>query len=68
MGYCVMVVEDQKEIRGIVYKRLENEGYVALCARDGFKALELFGCKTIHLVLLDIIMPGIDGFEVLQGF
>lgn len=66
MGYCVMVVEDQKEIREVVAKYLENEGYAALCAKDGFEALELFGEKTVHLILLDIMMPGIDGFEVLR--
>lgn len=66
MVYHVMVVEDQKEIRDIVAKYLQNEGYVPYCAKDGFEALEIFGRETLHLVLLDIMMPGIDGFEVLK--
>lgn len=66
MGYHVVVVEDQKEIREIVAKYLENEGYVPHPAKDGFEALEIFGSQTIHLVLLDIMMPGIDGLEVLR--
>lgn len=66
MGYHVMVVEDQKEIREIVAKYLEHEGYVPVPAKDGFEALEIFGSRPIHLVLLDIMMPGIDGFEVLR--
>jgi len=66
MKYQVMMVEDQKEIRDIVVKYLEKEGYEVLIAEDGFLALELFSQSLIHLVLLDIMMPGIDGFEVLK--
>ncbi|EST11539.1 response regulator transcription factor [Sporolactobacillus laevolacticus] len=66
MDYQVMVVEDQKEIRDVVAKYLVNEGYIPSLAKDGFEALEIFGSQTIHLVLLDIMMPGIDGFEVLR--
>lgn len=66
MDYHVMVVEDQKEIRDVVAKYLVNEGYIPSLAKDGFEALEIFGSQTIHLVLLDIMMPGIDGFEVLR--
>lgn len=66
MDYHVMVVEDQKEIRDVVAKYLEKEGYVPYSAKDGFEALEIFASQSIHLVLLDIMMPGIDGFEVLR--
>ncbi|WP_010631955.1 response regulator transcription factor [Sporolactobacillus vineae] len=66
MDYHVMIVEDQKEIRDVVAKYLEKEGYIPSLAKDGFEALEIFGSQTIHLILLDIMMPGIDGFEVLR--
>jgi DNA-binding response OmpR family regulator len=59
-------VEDQAEIRSIVEKYLLKEGYAVLTAGDGFEALERFNTNTVHLVLLDIMMPGIDGFEVLK--
>ena len=66
MTYRILIVEDQAEIRNVVAKYLEKEGYIVHAAKDGFEALTLFGSNTIHLVLLDIMMPGIDGFEVLN--
>ena len=66
MKYQVLVVEDQKEISNIVSKYLDNEGYIVHLARDGFEALDYFNNHTVHLVLLDIMMPGIDGFVVLK--
>ena len=66
MRYQILVVEDQPEIRTIVEKYLLKEGYAVLAANDGFEALALFNSSTVHLVLLDVMMPGIDGFEVLK--
>lgn len=66
MKYQVLVVEDQEEISSIVSKYIENAGYGCHIARDGFEALNIFNNNIIHLVLLDIMMPGIDGFEVLK--
>lgn len=66
MKYQILVVEDQLEIRDIVSKYLEKEGYGYYLAKDGFEALNIFNTNTVHLVLLDIMMPGIDGFEVLK--
>ncbi len=67
MMYEVLVVEDQKEISEIISKYLDKEGYLNHVAKDGFEALEYFSNHTVHLVLLDIMMPGIDGFEVLEN-
>lgn len=66
MKYRVLVVEDHVEIRSIVEKYLRKEGYDVLTASNGFEALTAFNEHTVHLVLLDIMMPGIDGFEVLK--
>ncbi len=65
MGYNILVVEDQKEISNIVTKYLEKEDYDFDVAENGFIALDLFSKKSFHLVLLDVMMPGIDGFDVL---
>lgn len=66
MIYNILVVEDQPDISSIVAKYLENEGYIPFIAKDGFEALDIFNNNKIHLALLDIMMPGIDGFEVLS--
>jgi len=63
--FNILVVEDQSEISDIVIKYLENDGYSCDLAKNGFEALELFSNNTYHLILLDVMMTGIDGFEVL---
>jgi DNA-binding response OmpR family regulator len=64
--YEIMVVEDQPDIRGILKKYLQREGFGCHLAADGFEALEIFSGIPIHLVILDIMLPGIDGYEVLE--
>lgn len=66
VSYRILVVEDQADIRSIVSKYLQIEGYELFEATDGFEALTIFGSNTINLVLLDVMMPGIDGFDVLK--
>lgn len=66
MVYRILVVEDQKEISDVLMKYIAKEGYGVAVAANGFEALELFGSQEFHLVLLDIMMPGISGFEVLK--
>ena len=66
MNYNILVVEDQKEISDIVYKYLTKEGYVCHVAGNGFEALDYLSNNECHLLLLDVMMPGISGFEVLN--
>ncbi|MFA0816149.1 MAG: response regulator transcription factor [Anaerofustis sp.] len=66
MRIKILVVEDQREISDIVVRYLQKEGYETQVAQDGFEALELFGHEQFQLVLLDIMLPGISGFEVLR--
>ena len=66
MKYNILVVEDQSEISSIVSKYLDRENYDSFVASDGFKALEYFNNHECYLVLLDVMMPGIDGFQVLK--
>jgi DNA-binding response OmpR family regulator len=63
--FNILVVEDQSDISDIVVKYLVNSGYTCDLAKNGFEALECFSMNTYHLILLDVMMPGIDGFEVL---
>jgi len=63
--FNILVVEDQSDISDIVIKYLENSGYSWDLAKNGLQALEYFSLNTYHLILLDVMMPGIDGFEIL---
>lgn len=66
MKYKILIVEDEKELSNIISKYIEKEEYDFQIAENGFKALELFNSDIFHLVLLDVMMPGINGFEVLR--
>jgi DNA-binding response OmpR family regulator len=65
--YKILIVEDQVEIKNIMNMYLSKEGYVVYSANNGFEAMEIFNKTTLHLILLDIMMPGIDGYEVLSA-
>lgn len=66
MEYTILVVDDEKEIRELLRLYLENAGYKVLEAEDGQQALDIFRSKHIDLCLLDIMMPKLDGYHVLQ--
>jgi two-component system OmpR family response regulator len=60
----ILVVEDDGTLRELLKYNLQKEGYSVLTAKDGGEALELFAKNTPHLILLDIMLPVIDGTEV----
>jgi len=62
----VLVVDDIAENRELVVRRLKREGYTSVEAQDGLLALEALGRGGIDLVLLDIMMPNLDGMETLK--
>ncbi|WP_041082894.1 response regulator [Thermotoga profunda] len=66
MGYRVLVVDDSEVLRKIVSFNLTREGYSVDEAKDGKEALEKLQQIKPDLVILDIMMPYIDGFEVLK--
>lgn len=66
MEYTILVADDEKEIRELLRLYLENAGYRVLEAEDGQQALDIFRSNKIDLCLLDIMMPKIDGYHVLQ--
>ena len=59
--YNVLVVDDEKEITDAIEVYLKNQNYNVFKAYDGIQALEIFDREEIHLVLIDIMMPGLDG-------
>lgn len=66
MPFKILIIEDEKNISEIVAKYLEKEGYTTLIANDGIEGLALFRDSNPDLVISDIMMPTIDGFEVLR--
>jgi len=65
MSNKILIAEDEEDIRQLLSIHLENEGYDVYQAADGLEALELFYKEDIDLMLLDVMMPKIDGFKVL---
>jgi len=59
--YNILVVDDEKEIADAIEVYLKNQNYNVFKAYDGLAALELFNKEKIHLVLMDIMMPKLDG-------
>ncbi|MBE6088781.1 MULTISPECIES: response regulator transcription factor [Clostridium] len=60
----ILVVEDEDILREVIVDYLIEDGYQVLEAADGEKALELFQSNSVELVILDIVLPKIDGWSV----
>jgi len=64
VGTRILTVEDDERIRAAVKLALEDEGWVVDEAADGESAIEIFNRHPSDVVLIDIMLPGIDGFEL----
>lgn len=62
-NYNVLVVDDEKEIRDAIEIYLKNEGITVLKAKDGIEALEILNENQVHLIILDVMMPRLDGIS-----
>lgn len=62
----ILVSDDNPQINEILQKYLKSEGYAVVTAQDGQQALDLFFSHAPDLVLLDVMMPKLDGFSVCQ--
>lgn len=60
----ILIVDDEKEIRKLIAIYLKNEGYEVLQAVDGEEGLEIVKKRDVHLIVLDIMMPKIDGIHM----
>ncbi len=63
----VMVVDDDPTARRLTSKSLRRSGFLVTEAPDGIRALELFDVRKPDIVLLDVVMPGMDGFETCRA-
>lgn len=63
MNYSILVVDDEPHMRRLIRIYLENAGYHVVESEDGEQALEQMDHQFVHLVVLDLMMPGMDGWE-----
>ena len=67
MTPIILIAEDDADIRGLLRLYLEGEGFRVLEADDGSKALELARTHSPDMAILDIMMPGLNGFELTRA-
>ena len=60
----ILIVEDEPEIAQLIQQTLERESFTCRIAGNGLKALELFAQQHPDLIILDLMLPGLDGLEV----
>lgn len=66
MSESVLIIDDERLFRTLVADHLAKEGYRVLAAASGEEGLKTLGGEPVHVVLLDLVMPGLDGMEVLR--
>ncbi len=62
----ILIVEDEPPISNLIRMSLQKAGYRCQCAFDGDQAIQLIDTKSFDLILLDIMLPKVDGFELLE--
>src|SRR4051794_25131395 len=67
VGTRILTVEDDERIRTAVKMALEDEGWIVEEAESGEEAIESFGRSPADVVLIDLMLPGIDGFELCRS-
>ena len=64
--YKILAVDDEPQVVLVIKRVLEQEGYVVTTSNDGYEALDTVDSSPPDLVILDINMPGINGYKVLE--
>lgn len=64
--FNILIIEDEQAISNLIYVNLSDEGYRCTCAFDGKQGADLIESETYDLILLDIMLPEIDGYELLE--
>lgn len=67
MNKTVLIVDDEKNVRDISRAYLEKAGYQVFEAENGEEALDIYYAEDIHLVVLDVMMPKMNGIECLEA-
>jgi len=66
MAKKILIVEDDSFLRGLMSQKLTSNGFEILQATDGEEAIKKASTQGLDLILLDLVLPNIDGFEVLS--
>ena len=59
----ILIVDDEQEIVALVKRYAEREGYETMCAYDGAEAVEICKTEDLDMIIMDVMMPEIDGFQ-----
>ncbi len=62
----ILIVEDERPIANLIDLNLSSSGYQCVCVHDGLEAADLIERNTYDLILLDIMLPGANGYELLE--
>ena len=62
--YKILIIEDEQRVAELLKRGLEESGYQVVVAFDGMMGLRIFKSNTFHLIISDIILPKLDGFEL----
>lgn len=62
----VLIVDDEKSLRDFMRRNLEVRGFLVLTAANGLEALALFNTNRVDLIILDVMMPRMDGLETIR--
>jgi DNA-binding response OmpR family regulator len=62
----ILIVEDEKPIANLIGMTLKKAGYNTQCAHDGMRAVEMIETNSYDLILLDVMLPALDGFELMS--
>ncbi len=67
MTKTILIVDDEKEIRELLRLYIEKDGYSVIQAENGLEALKLAAITRIDLAVIDIMMPELDGYQLIKG-
>lgn len=67
MNKKILVVDDEKIIRSMLEKALTREGYDVICAESGEEAIDILNHESIHVIFLDLKLPGMNGLELCRN-
>lgn len=63
----ILVIDDEEDIRELLCYNLKKEGYIVYSAENGEKGLASMNANKPDLIILDVMMPGMDGIEVCEA-